>query len=653
MSAICNWLAPMPDMPAWSQKPWLHAVILLLVSVLCYLPGLNSPFLFDDQPNLAALSQIQQAGITGAGFWEFVLSGNAGPTGRPVSLFTFALQATAWPDNPAAMKAINVLLHALNGLLLYAIFRRLAQCLNASAQQSALVALVAALAWVLHPVHTSTVLYTIQRMALLASFFMLAGILVFIECRIRQYTRSWPSLIIMALVLAGIGLCGLFSKENAAALVFMLLVLDYTLLREQPVTPAYRHWRLGCLWLPAIMLLTSPLFFLDYLQTSFADNRSFTLMERLLTQGRVLWHYLAVLLVPSTAGVGIFHDVALSRSLLDPATTLLALLAWGILFTGAIMRPDRRRLWPFALGWYLAAHMIESTVLPLELFFHHRSYLAIAGIFFALAYAFFIGLPHAMLRDKARPAVAGLYLVLLLVSTLRISLLWASPAQLAERWHEGEPNTMRNAEFYAIQLVQYGPQGELLAAGMLERAANNNADNLHVLLNLVTLACINPAVTPPSQNLLLTQAKNQPTHSRDPVTPMQQIIDLSLQGNCPAYERSFMTALLDALITGSTGHDRGMFQFELARVNLAEGHAASAIDLMEAAWDNARDTGILFNQAIVLINTGRNEEALAVIALAETEVRTNNNIRTGTREDKLASLGSMRADVLGFMASEF
>ena len=158
MSAICNWLAPMPDMPAWSQKPWLHAGILLLVSVLCYLPGLNSPFLFDDQPNLAGLSQIQQAGITGAGFWEFVLSGNAGPTGRPVSLFTFALQATAWPDNPAAMKAINVLLHALNGLLLYAIFRRLAQCLNASAQQSALVALVAALAWVLHPVHTSTVL---------------------------------------------------------------------------------------------------------------------------------------------------------------------------------------------------------------------------------------------------------------------------------------------------------------------------------------------------------------------------------------------------------------------------------------------------------------------------------------------------------------
>jgi len=79
MSAICNWLAPMPDMPAWSQKPWLHAVILLLVSVLCYLPGLNSPFLFDDQPNLAALSQIQQAGITGAGFWEFVRPGMPDP----------------------------------------------------------------------------------------------------------------------------------------------------------------------------------------------------------------------------------------------------------------------------------------------------------------------------------------------------------------------------------------------------------------------------------------------------------------------------------------------------------------------------------------------------------------------------------------------
>lgn len=642
----------MPDMPPWLHNPRLHAGVLFVVTVLCYLPGLDSPFLFDDQPNLAGLTQIRDSGITGSGFWEFVLSGNAGPTGRPVSLFTFALQAAAWPDNPVAMKTVNVLLHALNGLLLYGIFLRLAQCLKADARQSAWVALIAALAWALHPVHTSTVLYAIQRMALLANFFMLAGILVFIEYRVRQKTSTWPQLVSLAALLAIIGLCGLFSKENAAALGIILMVLDYTLLRELPLTPTYRRWRLVCLWLPALVLLLSPLLFLDYLQTSFADNRSFTLSERLLTQARVLWQYLAALLVPSTSGVGIFHDVTLSRSLIEPLTTLFALLAWLALVVGAIVRPDLSRLWPFALGWYLAAHLIESTLLPLELFFHHRSYLAIAGILFALVFVFFMRLPDTVLRGRARPAVAGLYLVLLLTSTLRISLLWATPVQLAERWYEGEPDTERNAEFYAMQLVQYGPQGELLAAGVLEQAAESNADNLHLLLNLVTLSCVNSSVTPPPQALLLSQAANRSPDSRDPVTPMQQIIDLSLQGNCPVYESAFMTALLEALIAGSTGHDRGMFQFELARINLAEGNQTRAINLMTDAWENARDTGILFNQAIVLINAARYEEALEVIALAATEVNENNNIRTGTRADKLASLESMRQDVIGFMRSE-
>jgi len=56
--------------------------------------------------------------------------------------------------------------------------------------------------------------------------------------------------------------------------------------------------------------------------------------------------------------------------------------------------------------------------------------------------------------------------------------------------------------------------------------------------------------------------------------------------------------------------------------------------------------------AIQLVNAGRFQEALETIDLATREVTINNNIRTGTLASKLASLSSMREDVIGFIASE-
>ena len=99
-----------------------------------------------------------------------MVAGQAGPTGRPVSLFTFALQAAAWPDDPAAFKAINLLIYALSAVLVYLCSFRLAMHLRRERHLAALVATTAALVWALQPVHTSTVLYTVQRMALLSNF---------------------------------------------------------------------------------------------------------------------------------------------------------------------------------------------------------------------------------------------------------------------------------------------------------------------------------------------------------------------------------------------------------------------------------------------------------------------------------------------------
>ena len=90
---------------------------ILLFTWWAYRPGLTGDFLFDDFGNLPVL------GATGpvthwVTFWRYITSGAADPTGRPLPLLTFLIDAHNWPANPYRFKVTNVILHLINGALL-------------------------------------------------------------------------------------------------------------------------------------------------------------------------------------------------------------------------------------------------------------------------------------------------------------------------------------------------------------------------------------------------------------------------------------------------------------------------------------------------------------------------------------------------------
>ena len=109
---------------------------LLLIAGLCYLPGLNGGFLFDDFVNLDALGKRGPIDNAPA-FWRYITSGTADPTGRPLALLSFLIDARDWPADPAPFLRTNLLLHLLNGVLLFALLR------NHDNLRSLLVALMA------------------------------------------------------------------------------------------------------------------------------------------------------------------------------------------------------------------------------------------------------------------------------------------------------------------------------------------------------------------------------------------------------------------------------------------------------------------------------------------------------------------------------
>ncbi len=114
------------------------AVLLALLAITwwVYHPGLSGDFLFDDFANLPAL------GATGpvdhwATFWRYITSGAADPTGRPLTLLTFLIDARNWPASPYPFKLTNVILHLINGALLTWVLWKLGKVLRFSPSPSA------------------------------------------------------------------------------------------------------------------------------------------------------------------------------------------------------------------------------------------------------------------------------------------------------------------------------------------------------------------------------------------------------------------------------------------------------------------------------------------------------------------------------------
>jgi len=284
-----------------SSSRW--TVLALLSGVLslawaAYHPGLSGDFLFDDYANLPALGDYGRID-SAAAFWRYITSGSADPTGRPLALLSFLIDADNWPADPYPFKRTSVLLHLLNGCLLFGLLAQLGKYTGRTTRDSDFAALFGAAMWLLHPLLVSTTLYVVQREAMLPATFVLLGLSGYVhgrELAVQGRVRG------IALSAVAIGLCtilAVLSKANGALLPMLAWVLDSVLLRQQRVIhPRTRH---GFARLRATMLVAPSALLLAYLvykaysglSHGILAERPWTLSERLLTEARVIVDYLS------------------------------------------------------------------------------------------------------------------------------------------------------------------------------------------------------------------------------------------------------------------------------------------------------------------------------------------------------------------------
>ena len=96
-------------------------------------------------------------------------------------------------------------------------------------------------------------------------------------------------------------------------------------------------------WIPLALTASLAVLFSDFLSGVFQayEVRPFTLVERLLTEPRVLLFYFTLLLYPIPSRLTLLHDIEISRSLIDPWTTLATILGIILILGFAVAKARR------------------------------------------------------------------------------------------------------------------------------------------------------------------------------------------------------------------------------------------------------------------------------------------------------------------------
>jgi hypothetical protein len=367
-------------------KPYYYLAALVAIAIVTYSPGLSGSFLFDDASSILANPAL---GLFDGSFSTLLTAstnGAASPLGRPLSMASFALNLHFFGPAPLSFKLVNLLIHLANGVLVFILAQQLWPQLT-DGNRSPVAALWLAAAWLLHPINLTPVLFVAQRMTSLAAFFSLMALMLYLHGR-KTGGRKGRGLIVASLLLCWPA--AMLAKEAAVLLPAFILLCEWLILG------GLHHFSSRTRWLAAtvaIIALLGTLIWKWGFLTAGYRFRDFDLIERLMTEASVLWFYVFQLLLPMPDFFALHHDdFPISRGLFSPATTLPAIACWITALGLAIWRHKQIPLLAFGLLWFMAGHLLESTILPLELVYEHRNYLPSVGILLGLAALLFS--PH-------------------------------------------------------------------------------------------------------------------------------------------------------------------------------------------------------------------------------------------------------------------
>lgn len=597
-------------MVRWSSAQTALLIVLAAAGALfaCGLPG---GFLLDDFGNLSNLDQVRGGPVFGA---IYLTEGPTGFPGRPLSYLSFLLQASSWPDDPLAFKVVNIALHLANGALVYAVVSRTLGMIGRS--DAVPLALAAAAIWLIHPVQISTVLYVVQRMTELAALVCLCAMLAYLKGRgLAAAGNIKPGYAWMTLAVALGTPLAILAKENGALLPVYIAVIELTLLAGVARPRYWNAWAAACLALP-------PLALASYLALSpgWLDGygiRNFSMPERIYTEAIILWDYVAKIALPRPRVFGIyFDDYPVAAPPWSSVATAAALAGWCVLLAIAVALVWRQKLpfVSFTVLWFLGGHLLESTIIPLELYFEHRNYLPLLGPALGAAWGAKRLWDAASTPGMRRAyAALGMALALSLAGVTWVEArTWGDPVLQVAVWANERPTSQRAQYALGIQYLYAGRYVE--ASEAWERAQGMAPQEGYFILGRLIVGCVAPQVQTPRAREVARRLADSPLR---PVI-IELLDNLAIQfenGACRRLRTEDAIAVTDGFLSNPRvgGKYKWAALYVKGRLHAVAGDLDPAVRALEAADEILPNLGVLQLQVTWLASAALYDEALRFV----------------------------------------
>jgi protein O-mannosyl-transferase len=364
-------------------------IALFAFLIVIYANGFQGAWQFDDQVNIVENKNILLKTLDWSDITKTFYGIQGNKIDRPLSYFSFALNYYSDGLNVIGYHIVNFIIHYLTSIFLFFFIYKtlkLPTIQERYGQASYSIALLATFFWASSPVQVTAVTYIVQRMASMAGLFYIMAMFFYLKGRTAD--KPWQYVAYGGLCVFSAALC-FGSKENAVMLPVSIWLYDLLFIQGATLENIKKNLKLFALMI--LVLAAVGLWYVDVSSVlSGYEIRPFTLIERLMTQPRVIIFYVTLLLYPISSRLTLIHDIELSKSLLAPWSTLpaIAVIAMLLILAGYIAR--RRPLISFCIFFYFMNHAVESSFLPLEMIYEHRNY--IPSMFF------FVPVAIAMLR---------------------------------------------------------------------------------------------------------------------------------------------------------------------------------------------------------------------------------------------------------------
>jgi protein O-mannosyl-transferase len=606
----------------------IFLLLALLATAALYWTGLHGPYLLDD---FSALSPIE-SWLGGQQSWQQTLLPNSTSIvfSRPVSMASFMLSSWIGGVGPFPLKLGNLIVHLLCGLLGWWLLRGVLRLDRRLAPHAATLATFATALWLLHPLHVSTVLYIVQRMAQLATLFTLAAVGLYLVARQQlQQGRLRPALLNLFLgfpLLLGLGL---LSKQNAAIAGLLCLVLELAYF-QRPQQPRVLQGFFGLfVALPALGVLALLVIAPQRLLGAYAEW-DFTLWQRVLTQPRALFDYIGMWFVPRGPQMGLYTDgYPVSTDLLSPPTTLLAIVALAAISIFAIAM--RKRAPSVFAGWFffLVAHTVESSFLPLEMYYEHRNYLPSFGLLlmaFGLAALVSVTANSNAVNLRKLGTIGAIALVLVLgFATLGRVLVWQDAETIAAQGVRQHPESLRarlDLATWALMVKDY--KGAVEATRPLLDSKNPRY-RLVGRLHMVAIGCLDDTGSNPRDlQLAIADARRHLTIFE--VQMARALVNHARASGCgnvtPAMIGSALVQIVDAATDqGEATATKYSIRTIAARLYVRSGRWKEAEPQMVLAWRASQYLPFAALLTRIYIHNGKYDEANNLLSELESRAR--------------------------------